>query len=342
MRLTRKLVDWLNRAFDRASRQVLAFRLNYAGTSMTWLVEDNILYTMVAGGPGSDLVVDLTAYTIGSLVTYLEAQSGYTVPYVDGSGEVTGLAATVLIDGNGDQGQSNGDHLYSYTSVLWAFMEPIAVELKAAADEIDQMLLQMTPQTASGEWLDVLGSYYGVDRLAGETDDVYALRIPLIGRPAGNNVALEMAINTITNGLLATVTDSPVEAFTIPFSGFTGTSYGLFDVVYSIDLGGSDDINFYAARVTAIVEALRDAGTHMKSIKITGDLADTYDMRGRATDAMSALNIGFGDFLESAAFVVYHYDATYHYDGTITYGSRNEQLILTQTIGGVDQPPETI
>lgn len=338
MRLTRKLVDYLNRVFDKSARQVLAFRMNYAGTSMTWQVQDNILTSTVVGGSGAGFTIDLKAHTIASLVANIDARTGWSIPYVDTSGEVQGLAATVLLDANGDQDLSNGDHLYSYTSLLWAFLEPIAVELKLAAEQLDQMVLQMVPQTASGQWLDELGSYYAVDRTTLETDPDYATRIiTSIGKPAGNNVALEVAINTIAGGLYASVIDSPVEAFTVPVAG---TSWGLFDVVYAIDLSGSDDINFYTARVTAIVETLRDAGTHMKSIQISGALADSYDTAATASDTPSALNVAFADFDESAAFVINFYNADHLHDSSITYGSGNELLELVITTNGISSPPE--
>lgn len=398
MRLTQKLVDHLNRVFAKSSAPVLALRLRHALGPLIWTVEDNVLRLSVEApgvlmldglsGNGSEslgsvevsgytlsgdsllplevgrLTIDLTAYTISSLADYIASLDGFIVAYED-TDELAGLSARILLDGTGRSDTSNGDHLYGYTSLLWVYMAPIAAALTEAAQQIDRLTLQMVPQTAEGQWLDEIGGYYACDRLSGETDTVYAKRIiASVGRPAGNNVAIEAAINTITGGLQARVTDAAAEAFTSPY---VGTSYGLFDVVYDIDLEGTDDINSYTSRVTAIVEALRDAGTHMKSVLVSGRLADAYDTAARAADSMSPLTVSFPSISESAAILVRRHDGTYRRDGKVlnyysgaitfdgswvygwndvtpplTYNAGGEGLTITLTIGGVVQPPESV
>lgn len=338
MRLTQKLVRSLSRVFNRSPTPQLALRLRYDGV-MTWRVQDNVLTTSVTGGSGSNLSVDLTAYSLFGLVNYLSAQPGYSVPYSGVSGW-PGLKATVLLDGEGDQDLSNGDHLNAYTSVLWAWLEPLAIELKAAADAIDEMVLQMVPQTASGEWLDQIGAYYATDRLAGESDPVYATRIiSSIGKPAGNNVALEVAINTIAGGLEADVVDVPAQAFTSPASG---TSFGLFDVVYSVDLSGSEDLNAYTTRVVDVIERLRDAGTHMRAISISGRLADTYPTASASAEAFSSLTLAQDDVAESAALVNRRHNSVFLHDGSIPFDSGDEDLVITVSTSGVAGGPELL
>lgn len=342
MRLTQKLVNWLYRAINRSPKPALAFRINHGGVGATlvWEIKDNVLTTMITGGSGSNHTYDLTAHTIGSLTTLIESQPGYTCPFVTDDPAIYDLAASALLDGTGNQDESNGDHLYVYTSAVWAYLEPLAVELDLARKQLDQQVLQMSVRTAADKWLDELGMYYAVDREGGESDATYSARIiASLGKPAGNNVAMEMAINTVSGGLVAKVTDSPAEAFTVPYSG---TSYGLFDVVYQIDLSGDDDINFFTSRVVAIVEKLRDAGTHMKSISIQGSLADTYDTLATATESMSSINIGITDFAEDASFQTATYDATYKYNHTIKYNNTSEKLLLTITDDGITLPTERI
>lgn len=340
MRLTSKLIGLVHRAFERSPQRELALRMRYDGTSMTWKIVDGLLTTEVVGGTGAPLSIDLTAYTIGALATLINAQAGYDVPYIDGINGLTGLKATALLDGSGDQDQSNGDHLYAYTSPLWAYFEPVSAALTAAAQQIVEMLRQMVPQTANGEWLDELGAFYAVDRHGGETDPVYANRIiTSVVKPTGNNVALEMAINAVTNGLLAKVTDAPAEPFTTPYAG---TSYGLFDVVYQIDLSGGDDLNAYAARVVDIVESLRHAGTHMKSVSLQGALADVYDTLATASETMSAINVAFEDFAESAAFKTNTYNGAHTHNAAINHDNTTEDLVITITDDGVTGPPEPI
>lgn len=373
MRLTQKLIGYLNRVFDKSARPVLALRISHVAGGLTWTIQDGVLTLVVgdsgfilsdtlssssasvgetfdlgftqvssdtvSGWAGGTIVLDLSLYTVRSLAAYIETLDGFSVEYLDDTGEVADLSARVLLDGSGRQADSNGDHLYAYTSLLWVYLEPIAAELKQAANQIDILAHQMVVQTAEGQWLDELGGYYSCDRDDGEQDQAYALRIiASIGKPAGNNVAIEAAINTITGGLRAQVIDAAAQAFTSPYAG---TSYGLFDVVYDIDLEGTDDINAYTSRVTAIVEALRDAGTHMKSILISGRLDDSYNTLARASDALSAISVGIG-FEDSAALVQRMHNGAYLRDGSIAYNSGAESLTLTLTVSGVPQSPEPI
>jgi hypothetical protein len=162
MRLTNKLLSYLNRVFDKNPQRVLALRLSYDG-DMTWRVENGILSTTVVGGTGVDLTVDLTGYRIVDLVNFLAAQPGYTVLYLDGS-DVQRLSARALIDGESSIAVSNGDHLYAYTSPLWAYLEAVGPELDLAEQQIGQMLRQMSTRTAEGIWLDEIGGYYGIPR----------------------------------------------------------------------------------------------------------------------------------------------------------------------------------
>lgn len=261
MKLTRKLVGHLNRIFDLAPAPVLALRLRYAGDAMTWTVEDGVLATSVTGGIGAPLQVNLAAYTINSLAAYLAAQTGYTVEYVDELG-VGGLSAKVLLDAGGDQSLSNGDHLYAYTSLLWAWLDPVAQELKEASDQIDQAVLQMAPKTASGEWLDELGAYYAVDRIGGELDGLYAARIIAeVLRPRGNNVAIANAVDTVAGGGKSRVTDAPLDA--------TSNSYGLFDLDIDFSWERLAEFGMESTLSSALdlVQRFRDAGTQLRILR---------------------------------------------------------------------------
>jgi hypothetical protein len=288
MKLTQKLLSCLHRVFDKDAAPFLVLRLRYAGAGMTWRVESATLTTAPTGGIGAPLMVDLTQYTIGELVNYLAAQPGYSVEYADRS-ELSLMGAAVLLDGAGDQNQSNGDHLYGYTSVLWSYMEANARELEAAAAQIDQMLLQMSTTTAGDIWLDELGGYYGVPRLQGELDGSYGPRIIAeVLRQRGNNVAIEAAISAYT-GQSTTVTDVIVHTPLSPlfdahddFDGarfYNSTSsplYGLFDVEYSYDLINGGQIDSFQQIVHDLIGRLRDAGTHLRSLLLKGSvLIDT-------------------------------------------------------------------
>jgi hypothetical protein len=287
MKLTQKLLGYLNRAFSRDPVQFLALRINYAGT-LVWAVEDGVLTTTVTGGPGSSQTVDLDDYNIAQLGNFFAALPGYSVPFQI-TGDASTLSARVLMDGSSDQSISNGDHLYAYTSLTWAYLEAAASELKLARDQIYQMLRQMSAPTAQDQWLDEIGDYYNVKRKDGEIDDIYGPRIIYeVVRPRNNNKAIEIAISQATGGLPAKVVDvvlpgsmSPLHDGSIHFDGIrhynpTGKYVrNLFDVEYMYNLEGSEDIAPFEARVIGLIDQFRAAGTHLRQILLrSGQMTD--------------------------------------------------------------------
>src|SRR5690349_16509116 len=118
MRLVKKLLGYLNRPFDKDPDDFLALRLRYDG-GMTWQIADCSLTTVVTGGTGAAITVDLQQYNITQLATYLNSLPGYAVVFVDTS-ENALRSARCLLDGSGDIDKSNGDHLRGYTSDLFA------------------------------------------------------------------------------------------------------------------------------------------------------------------------------------------------------------------------------
>lgn len=359
MLLTKKLLSFLNRVFDKAPGEFLALRLSYGG-GLTWRVENAVLYTTVTGGIGQNLTVDLSQYTIASLVAYLAAQPGYSVLYADGTDSAQ-LSARILLDGSNDIATSNGDHLYAYTNVLWAFLEAAANELDQAKAAIVEMLKQMSTLTASDIWLDELGGYYGIPRLSGELDASYGPRIIAeVLRARGNNVAMEAAIKVFT-GQDAKVTD--VVLYTASAPNYDGTIthnsawnyqsasqplYGLFDVEYDYDLINGGDFSAFQQVIEDLINRLRDAGTHLRALNLgSGALEDalTAPTDGGASQdlvvalpfeetataptedssmsgAMEAMNDTFAGGLDGLAAVVttqFTYSGLRTYNGAITH-----------------------
>lgn len=281
MKITQRLLSYLNRVFDKDPHEFLALRLQYAG-AMTWTVKDATLTTKVTTGPGLSLTVDLTQYTIAQLATFLAAQPGYSVVYLDASTNAQ-LGARVLIDGTASITDSNGDHITGYSSVLFALLESIGSELRNARLQLTEMLNQMSTRTASDVWLDELGGYYGIPRLASEPDAAYGPRIIAeVLRPRTNNVAIEQAIKTFT-GQATKVTDvvTFIAAFpvydgsithnsTFTYNSTAATRYGLFDVQYGYDLENGGSFAVFQATITALIGRLRAAGTQLRSLTLTG------------------------------------------------------------------------
>ena len=301
MRLTDKLLGYLNRVFSRDPQKFLALRFAHNGTAMTWSVQDGILTTAITGGSGSALTVDLSAYTIGSLANHIGAQTGYTILYVNT--EKANISAQALLDGSGNPANSNGDHLYAYSSLLFAWTEATAIELVAAKGQIANALLQMDTNTAEGYWLDEIGAYYGIRRIAGEVDGLYGPRIiEEVIRPRSNNKALEMAISITTGGEVSRVIDVQIYDATAPVyngtydhdgsevhDGTRAVRYNLFDVQYSFDLEGADDITAFTARVISTIEKFRAAGTHLRDIELQA--SHLSDSVAAATDTLAGFDV---------------------------------------------------
>ena len=358
--LTVKLLGHLHRIFNKDPDRELALRIAYPSGSLRWTVNDGILSTTVDpltvletplfldgswpldgsyalnGGSGftsTNLRLDLSLFTLGSLSAHIASQIGYEVLYSPPS-EFSSLSALILIDGSGDQSESNGDHLYCYTSLLWSYVSSLSSELSDAKSEISEMLQQMSLQTADGEWLDELGSYYKVARILGESDYSYGPRIvaeTLL--PKGNNYAIAAAIKKAT-GLHASVED----CVTLPEEQnyFDGTwfydgsrkyavhdskaMYGLFDVLVQYDLMGDINVQNHLDTISEQVNRLRDAGTYMRQIGVSGasKLSDSADYSVADTALLTVSE-------------TWRYDGTVLFNGLATFGGR---VISVEDLGG--------
>ncbi|HKT53694.1 MAG TPA: hypothetical protein VJP88_04540 [Caulobacteraceae bacterium] len=299
MQLTPTLLAHLNRVFDKDPGRFVALRIAYAG-ALTWTIADGVL--TFTPGLGAPLVYDLSQFTLGQLVADLAGRDGFTVTYLDP--ERSGLSALVLLDGAGDLDAFNGDTLLGYTSLLWALFEAAATQLKALTAACAGAPAEMATTTGDGTWLDELGSYYGVTRQAGEADAQYGPRIIAQAvRPIANNVALEVAIQSYTGqpvtveDVIVYIGEFPLYNGAINFDGthtFNATgvpNYGLFDVTVTYDIVHGGDITSFLTTVTSIVNNLRAAGTHMRSLALSSAGTPISDTFTPPTDAVSVLAV---------------------------------------------------
>jgi len=313
MKLTEKLVDYLYRSFSKDPERFLALRIRSAG-SLSWSISDGVLSVTTLLGVTT---VALADHTLSSLAGLLSSTPGVTVEYLAGDSH---LSARVLLDGGANQNDSNGDHLYGYGSLLWAYMEPISVELVEAENQIVNMIDQMSITSADAEWLDEWGGYFGISRSSGESDSAYANRMIIeITRPRANNKAIEIAIKD-QFGQVATVTDIRSWGIVSPtyngaylnngvgfHNGNTLPIYGLFQVVVGYDLLNGGSQAAFSTEVSALIEKFRAAGTHLDSLSLAGALiADVSP--SKPTDAGSIT-------VTTNAF----FDGTFLHDGSATY-----------------------
>lgn len=267
----RRLLSWLNRPFDKrpsdgSAAGTPAFLLNGDGTDLAWTVAAGRLTTAPAGGTAAPLTVVLAGYTIGSLAAWLAAQPGYTVTAVNA--DLAPRSALILIEATGTTGASNGNHLYAFESLLWVYLGALARELAAARAAIVASLQEMSTAGADGEWLDLIGSYYGVTRQAGETDGLYGPRIITeVEKAKGNNKALELAL-----GPLADAT-APAGAVQVTDAPLTNGSYGWFDITASPATGQALDFQAYTDPLLTTMNRLRDAGTNLRTLSVVRPVA---------------------------------------------------------------------
>ena len=368
MQLTQTLLGYLNRVFNKDPARVLAMQFTHQ-YPMSWTVQDAVLTTTVLnGGMGGNLTIDLTQYTFAQLVNYIAAQPGYITPFLAPS--MADVCAAALLDASGSVTPSEPPQpMYAYTSVLWAYLECNAAELELAAAQIKNLPLQMSTTTADTIWLNVLGTYYNVPRLLNEPDTAYGPRIiASVLRPMSNNVAMEIAITTFT-GQDTTVTDVVLPGVTgnayngkftyngaINHDSANTPIYGLFDVEYGYDLINGQDPTTFAQTITALINTLRAAGTHLRDLSLVGsNLQDTLtpptdsfslievvapfaDTLTPPTDAMSVINIRqtpFADTLtppdDTGAMELtiqynYQYNGIRRFDGTVLYQSGQTEV----------------
>lgn len=178
--------------FNKAPAQELSLRVRHADGA-GWMIADEVL-TLTAGEVVRQY--DLAQYTFSALADAMRAD-GFDVPLV--SERWANKSALAAVEGSGHQYESNGDHIYAFTSLLWVLMSGYAGEVREARTQVRNALRQMVMTQAEGEWLGVWGELYGVERATHESDAAYARRIPVEAfRLRVNALAIEKAIKDIT------------------------------------------------------------------------------------------------------------------------------------------------
>lgn len=260
MMLTTKLLGFLHRIFSQDPAPFLAFRIGYDG-GMTWEIADGAFSTTVTGGTGQNLSLILADYTVSTLASHIASQTGYSVAAVDGT-ELVYLSASVLLDGSGDIGVVNGDRIFGYTNWLYSYVDSTGIELVEARLQVANAIAQMTVPTASENWLDEQGSYFGVLRLQGESDAAYRVRIiQRILRPIANNVAIQEILKEFNSSLPVWVTN---------YDTLVNNSYGQFDIDFYLSLADLEETGFIGIvdKVVETVEDVRDAGTFLRALHV--------------------------------------------------------------------------
>lgn len=211
-----RLVDYPHAAaFDKSPVADTVFRLRHP-SGATWDIAETVM-TASAGGVAH--TYDLTTLTVGALAARLTLD-GFDVSSLNSS--YSSLSALVLVEGPGDQGISNGDRMMGYTSLMWALMGGYAGEIREARHQVVEALRQMVIGTSEGEWLDLWGKLYGVDRRDQQNDAAYRTAIPKEAfRIRVNNYAIEQTIKELT-GYDVRIFEPWTQIFTLSHSTLSG------------------------------------------------------------------------------------------------------------------------
>jgi hypothetical protein len=298
VRLTTKLLGYLHRVFNKDPMAVLALRIRCDSGKMTWTVSDGTLTLTPVGGSAKPLTLDLDEFTIQELSQFIARQVGYSVPFQDMSVR-QGFSALVLLDASGDISQSNGDHLFAYTNILYAYINANASELELAQSQIFNMLAQMSTLSAQGEFLDLQGSQYLVPRNPLELDPAYSPRIiSNVLLPSSNNIGMAIALEAQFPGTQVVITDAVDNSsalllrdgtlfFNSEFvhnSNSSAITDGLFDVTFSFNFSGPISFSEYAPLVISAVNKYRAGGTFIRNMFLKNGLT--------ASVPITNLNIG--------------------------------------------------
>ena len=272
--------------FDVDPEPFAALTVAYAG-DWSWSVSEDTLSITIQNGPGLSATIDLTLFTLGQLATYLAVQPGFSL----GAGPTIAqalLSATTLVPAAGAAAAGESVLLQGFQSLLWAYFSAAAAELRAARASIAGALQQMILTTASVEWLDMWGGMYGVLRSGGEADSDYAARIyATIFAPKCANAAISEAIQGVT-GQPTVVVDA--------MNTDGSHAFSLFDVTVGFDILSTADPTAYEAAVIALVNQLRAAGTHLRSVLLSGSaVSDIAAGASSEVPAVSLINWNFFD-----------------------------------------------
>lgn len=349
MKITTRLYRLLYRSFSAWARDERVFDVAYAGGTVRWVVRDGVFWSRVSGGAGSDLILNLSDYTVGSLRAYLDAMPGYSVPAYNTA--LDAISARAIMDGSGEFGGSVLATLTAYTGLTWAILDTIGQWLKLAETDVANLHHEMDLTTAGGIWLDVLaGDTYGIKRLPGEADRDYAARtLTEVLTIRSNNIAIGEAIRKtlqISDPVsVVDVTPVGVQTFAnrrshgIKFDGKYKHGpreyrrYCEFDVAMQYDLIRSPDSSDLFAKMSDVAARFRAAGTRLRSFAASGGL---IDVAKAATEKFSEVSVApaYSDDTRGPM-----HDGVYTRDGSISYGATRDVADISAGIALGDNAP---
>ncbi len=264
--MIKALLNNLHPAMNKDAQMIPA--LTITATSGVAFIKDNILQLT---GPSS-AQYNLRSFTLGSLVTAINSQSGFTATTLQPSF----LAAVVLIDGT----YLTSTNIPMFTAYLWQLLKPVSLALIDALGAQNQALLEMVLNSSNGKWLDAFGELFNVIRQDGEPDQLYAVRVfDFTVTPRINNFAIQKSLNDL--GYVTTISDNGAYSFDV-----------------NVVIPSSPPQGFYYTnnQIGSLVGLLKAAGTNANII-LNGALTDGIDLADSLTSTLNSGTWTWGSFV---------------------------------------------
>lgn len=190
-----KLLSYLHSVFDKDPYRVLVLRISHFSIAQ-WSISDRTLHLGTLANPGQH-TFDLRQYTLGGLAEQVR-YAGFGVPYLHPS--YSSRPADILLDGEGVETSHNGDHLYTFSSTLWAILNTVGLTLVQTRENAVLKGIKMAYfHSATKFWLDQWTSWFGSARKDGESDaDCLARTVAETARIRNTPNALKNAVKALT------------------------------------------------------------------------------------------------------------------------------------------------
>lgn len=204
-RILNNLPDYIDKDLNQSS----GIFVSYFGTSGYLTIKHHRLSTTVQGGSGVGLSIDLTGYTIGTLVTYIGSQIGYKASLRDSSTASTSALSLIDVSNVSIIPNPPATQLMVFTNDLITVLMPMVWAIEDTEDHIEALMPgELNINTADTLWLEAWGSLYGnIARQPSESDAAYSVRIKAeVTRSRLAKTSIENSIFTEL-GIHATITD---------------------------------------------------------------------------------------------------------------------------------------
>lgn len=213
MELLRNLLRSMNQKwYDHSKFQKVVYLQQGSGKNRFATIEDGILYlhsNMHSPTFGDFETVDFEGLTIEDLHGTLTAM-GYIVDISDAVRKELHLSSALTIVDVESLPLGPGADLTAFTSNFWKVLYPIYQTLKRLNKAMDDAFDQALLPTARGHWLDYWVSFFKINRLPGESDEMLLRRAYLtLSSAKSNNTAMEDLISFYIGTVVQVLDDAP-------------------------------------------------------------------------------------------------------------------------------------